>query len=457
MAPGATLGAGGPELGPRSDAEDRANALNMLLDELRDNARQRGYPYALLHAATVPGIEVYLIERTVGDHTQRLLVNQADKMVMVDGLNIGHANLRVRQSFLARFPGYVVRQQVPGSPVPVAVVPGEPTVHEARDEPGRSDRGQWTLVRQVHDGSRTLLLDPQAAMDLGLVVTDRLASVDDMQRYLNTGPDDRVRVRQTWSESLAEWLTRPGVRLALVVLLIVGMFIEMQTVGVGLGAALAGIALLGLLGGPLVLGLAEVWHLVLFFLGVALIIVELFIVPGFGFAGVAGLLCVVIGLVLMVVPTAGGGPMPLPADGTAGVLRTSILTIVAGLTLGFLTLVMLARYYGSIPFLERMVLKSEDAPDQALGDEDDTVPIAPPGLGAAPPIVSQLRIGDRGTVTTALRPSGLAMIGNHTVDVASAGSWIERGQPVRIIEIEGNRVVVEPDNPADAAGPTREG
>ena len=54
-----------------------------------------------------------------------------------------------------------------------------------------------------------------------------------------------------------------------------------------------------------------------------------------------------------------------------------------------------------------------------------------------------IRIGDTGRVTAECRPSGLAEIGGQVVDVVAPGQWIEMGKAVRVVEVHGNRVVVE--------------
>ena len=450
MAPGASLGAAAPAPGRRGGAEERAATIGPLLAELVDNSQKRGYPYALLHAASVPGVEVYEIERDEEDgQTRREFVTQADYRVMVEGDSPNRANAEVRRQFLQNFSRYRVVQPPPGSTTPADHVPGEAQVRVADDD----DRGQWRLVRQVHDGSRPLKLDAGEAVALGIAHTDHVDDVEAMQAYLNTGPDDRVRIRQTWSENLAEFLTLPAVRMILVVILVLAVFIEMQTMGTGIGAAIALAALLALVGAPVILGLAEIWHLVLFFLGIALILVELFIVPGFGVAGLAGLICLVVGLVLMVVPTTGGGIVPMPAEGTAESLRQSILAIVAGVAIAGLLVGLLIRHFGRVPMFDWLILKDEGSErrlDADHGDDEESEAFAmtdpsrtTTAAGAEVTGYGRIRIGATGEVITGLRPAGRVLLDGHAVDVVSSGGWIERGRRVKVVEVEGNRIVVE--------------
>ncbi len=449
MAPGATLGNAAPRMGRRGGADERAATLGPLLAELVDNSQKRGFPYALLHAATVPGVEVYEVERTENGQTRRKLVNQADYMVMVEGESVARANHETRRQFLQDFGRYRVIQPPAGSTIPAEFVPGEAQVRVARAE----DRGQWQLVRRVHDGRGPLKLRGDEAVELGLAHTDHVDSIQAMQAYLNTGPHDHIRVRQTWSENLAEFLTQPGVRMVLVVILVLATFIEMQTMGTGIGAVVALAALLALVGAPLMLGLAEVWHLVLFFLGIGLILVELFIVPGLGVAGLTGLICVVVGLVLMVVPTAGGGIVPMPADGAAEALRHSILAIVAGVLIAAIMVGLLIRHFGTVPLFDWLVLKDEGSQrrlDEAEAEEDTYIPRGPPPAAAGGDVTGygRLSVGATGTAITGLRPAGRVLIAGHATDVVSSGGWIERGRKVKVVAVEGNRIVVEPEGEA---------
>ena len=55
----------------------------------------------------------------------------------------------------------------------------------------------------------------------------------------------------------------------------------------------------------------------------------------------------------------------------------------------------------------------------------------------------EIKVGDRGTVTSQLRPAGRAQIAGQTIDVISVGQWVEQGHDVKVIEIHGNEIVVE--------------
>ena len=410
---------------------ERAKALSPVLNEYRDNAQQNGYDYAPFQAMCVLGVELYLVEDPATG--RRHLVNQADHAVLVGGLSPAEADAQVTaMADLAGTGGAV----------------GRP----ARELADASQRGKWDAVTQlpsgqklldgrVHDGSTLFTLSQTQAMDYGLaeaVVRDQT----EVQALLNAASVGTVG--QTWSERLAKFLTNPFVRAALVAVFGIALFIELLAPGVGLAGGVAVLALLALIGAPILVGLAEVWHIGLMVLGVVMIVIELLSAATFGVMGILGVAAVLAGLVLSAIPTAGGGPVPLPAPGMGGrVASATIATLLAFVVTGFAALGLM-RVYGHVPGLSRFVLS--DGPDSSSDAEE-----APPGpYGPEAPADRGPRVGETGTVRGGgLRPSGSVAFqsasggGEDWVDAVSAGGFVEEGTVVTVVEVSGNRVVVE--------------
>lgn len=408
-------------LAPQAPTVD-AKMVSPWLAEYRDNAERRGYPFALLHAMVVLGVEVFLIERDTPAGIERLLVNEADYLVMVEGLSVLEAERRIEQRF--------AESDLQGV--------GRPTAQVSRDG-GQDDRGQWTLVRRVHDGSTLLTLTQDEAVDFGLAASRDIRTEADLQSLINAEPDAWIRVNQTWSESVARFLSGFWVRAILLGLFIIFAFIELQTPGLGVAGLFAMTALAGVVGAPLILGLAEVWHILLFFLGLALIAIELLVLPGIAVAGLAGVFFVVVGLVLMSVPNTGG-----PMTDSGSPLIASLISVLTGLGIGMMGLLLAARFYNEIPFLRHMVLTSPTGTtaDGSLSESGAAADGAGQEAAALGGAFSGIRVGDEGVVTVTLRPVGRVRIGNRTVDVVCDGGWIDTGTRVRVVEVSGNHVVV---------------
>ncbi|MDX1682747.1 MAG: NfeD family protein, partial [Phycisphaeraceae bacterium] len=301
------------------------------------------------------------------------------------------------------------------------------------------DQGRWRPVSQlpggrplprgmVHDGKTLLTIGPTTAEGINLSEAT-LANDGEVAQWLTASK--LYRVPETWSEGLAAWLTSPMVRGLLVLALLVGAYTEFQAPGLGLPGAVAAAALALLVVGPMLAGLADAIHLVMILFGLLLIAADLFFVMGFGVLALPGLLLMVTGLVLSAVPSQGGA-LPLPPPEAWGLVQRSVLWMLFGVLGGAAGIIMITYYFDQIPGMDRLVLAGAspraDLRPSAEGPAET-------GMGIQP--------GDTGRATTDLRPGGSARIGQQTVDVVSRGTWIERGDEIEVIEIHGNRVVVD--------------
>jgi membrane-bound serine protease (ClpP class) len=414
MSPASTTGDCAPIIpGQELAPTERAKALSPLLEEFRDNARANNKDYALYHAMCVLGVEVYLIEnKSTG---KQKLVNQIDKALMVDG-KLSDSNV-INKNF--------GKDKQTGDPIldDVASV--------SRDVALDEDFGQWKLIKQIHDGKTLLTLNQSRAVEVGLAETDTIKNEADLKKYLNA--NIVAPVTQSWSENMAGWLTHPAVRAVLVLALLIGGYAEFQTPGLGLPGAVAATALVLLIGAPFLIGLAEVWHIILILVGIVLLFVELVITPGFGLPGITGIVFILTGLTLAIIPTTGNGPLPLPAPEMYGRLQVAAMWMLLSLIFGVGGMMAMTRYYGNIPGLNRLILKEPSE------EEKRAVHYHAQNVGTQ----AKLTVGLVGIAATALRPSGQAKLDDQFVDVVSNGSFIDKGTEIKIIEIHGNQVVVE--------------
>ena len=413
MAPSSATGDCAPIVPGMSLAPtERAKALSPLLEEFRDSASQNGHEYVLFHAMCVLGVEIYQVKHKQTGQVK--LVNQADYAVMVKGASPDGGLLgKVLPSF---------------RPDDVAAV----TVSEATE----ADQEQWELVKKIHDGNTLLTLSQTRAIETGLAQAT-VKDAADLQRFLGATqltvfPPNQVAL-------VAYWLNQMWVRMLLIFLLMIGAFIEMQSPGLGVGGLIALISLAVLIAAPYLVGLAQMWHVVLFVVGVLLLMAELFVVPGFGVTGAAGIICVFTGLVLMVVPSSGSGWLPMPAPGMSSVLREAVVYTIAGVLMSFVGFFFLARHFGSIPIFNRLILQ-DLVPAGGPSSSRVGATVMPAQGGGSGVGVCE---GAQGVAITALRPSGSIQINDQIIDVVTLGEWIETGSRVKVVEVRGNRVVVD--------------
>jgi membrane-bound serine protease (ClpP class) len=226
--------------------------------------------------------------------------------------------------------------------------------------------------------------------------------------------------------------------------MLVGAYLEAQSPGLIFPGTLAAVSLTLLLAGPFFAGMGEFWHLLVIALGLGMLIYELF-APHFGVVGILGIVFMLVGLVLSIVPTAHG--VGLPAAEMWGRLMQSVIWAMAAFVFSAIAAGIITHYMGALPVFRRLV--HHNPRNMAVHDAMGAAALSGAGIMSEPvsggDAVGQgmLRAGMTGQTTTQLRPGGRAMIGDAEIDVETLGSWVDVGAPVRVIEVAGNRIVVE--------------
>ena len=223
-----------------------------------------------------------------------------------------------------------------------------------------------------------------------------------------------------WAEGLVRFFTHPLVAPLLLSLGFLGLLIELKTPAFGMAGVFGAICLGLFFGSHYLVGLAGWEEMMLLVAGLALIGVEMFVLPGFGVAGVLGSIGVLGSVYLSLV-----SQFSSEADMSqaAGVLSAAILIVIVGAWALLRTLPRSGRFARSGVMLG-------DATDRATGY-------------ISSPVRDEL-VGATGVALTDLRPSGAAQFGEERVDVVSDSSFIGAGTPVRIVRSEGYRHVVVP-------------
>jgi membrane-bound serine protease (ClpP class) len=237
-----------------------------------------------------------------------------------------------------------------------------------------------------------------------------------LERLGITGAELNV-VSPNWAENLVRFLTHPVLSSLLVTLGMLGIIIELRSPGFGVAGAIGVASLAAFFWGHWLVQLAGWGELLLALGGVALLLLEVFVIPGFGFAGLLGIAALLAALVMSVV---GSGATPEFVMLAAGRILVSLLAAVLA------SFVML-RFMPRTPFGRRLIL------DTGLGAGQE--------YGSAPE--GDVRwLGKRGRASSPLRPAGIADIEGARVDVVSEGEMIEPGTPVEVTRVDGNRIVV---------------
>lgn len=220
-----------------------------------------------------------------------------------------------------------------------------------------------------------------------------------------------------WAEQLVRIFTHPVVSSALMTIGLLGILVEIRTPGFGVPGVVGLASFAIFFWGHWLVRLAGWEELLLVALGLTMLGLELFVIPGFGLAGVLGILALVGGLALSVI---GAGANMAVAIRALGQVVLSLLLAVAGSLL-------LLRLLPRLPYAHTLVLET--------------------GLGsaagyAAAPEADRRWLGKQGAAVGPLRPAGIAEIDGERVDVVSQGEYIDADTPIEVVSVEGNRIVV---------------
>lgn len=233
--------------------------------------------------------------------------------------------------------------------------------------------------------------------------------------------------RPTTLDRLLAWLMNPVVQGIFVMMIVGGIYFELQSPGIGFALV---VAILGavLYFAPLYLeGVAQNWELILFIIGLVLLAVEIFVLPGFGIAGVAGIVAVILGLSFAAIDNDLLRHLPT-GEITVGWILQPILIVIIAATAALIGGLLLSKRFltGTTPLQRKVVLTAEMAPEQ--------------GYVSHPQVASEL-IGNTAEVAAVLRPSGRVIIDGIYYDaIAEEGQFIPRGKQVIITRFEGGVV-----------------
>jgi len=232
-------------------------------------------------------------------------------------------------------------------------------------------------------------------------------------------PGAQVRpLALNWAEQVVRAITHPVVSSLLVSAAMLGILVELRTPGFGVPGAI-GIGSLGLfMWGHWLVALAGWEEFLIILAGVALLLLELLVIPGFGIAGVLGIVALAVGLV-----------MSMMGEGNTVQLVAAVAVRVGfALVLAVLMSLVLLRFMTRLPTGRGLVLQTRLEAEEGY---------------ASPPDLDTALLGQRGSARSMLRPAGIADIGGRRIDVVTDGEMIDAGEPIVVVRVDGNRVVVQ--------------
>ncbi|MBX2911990.1 MAG: nodulation protein NfeD [Cyclobacteriaceae bacterium] len=251
----------------------------------------------------------------------------------------------------------------------------------------------------------------------------QVSSIDDILQRNGVPDYELVRFEVGNVEKVIAFFLNPFISGILILVIMGGLYFELQTPGVGF-PILASITALVLYLVPYYLnGLAQNWEIIALFVGIVLILLEVFVIPGFGLAGITGIAMTVGAMVLIMVNNDFFNFDMVPLND----IIVASLAIFGGLTGGVLLLFVGGVRLSHSGLFKRISLTDTQAQSEGYTSNFNT------GMDL---------VGKTGTAYTVLRPSGKIMVEDQIYDAFSRGDYIEKGDTVKVLGIEGSTLKV---------------
>lgn len=298
----------------------------------------------------------------------------------------------------------------------------DPDLAMRMTDPGHELPNHPNLVKE----GELLTLDYDQATSLGLAAYVA-KDVDDLLNQAGLVNPTIVRPELTWSEKLAGFTVHPVVSSILMLVALSAFYVEFKTPGIGVAAAVGVLMLSLFFWGKMLADLASYLEVVIFVVGLVLILLEIFVIPGFGVAGILGLVCILGSLIFSManLPSNTFDPVNLQ------VLRTPLYVIAGALAMSVPVFMAITRLLPETPMFRGLVTDPNRIP---VAREEDALRSAPPRY-----------VGKKGVAISDLRPGGIVQIGEERVHVMTRGEYIEEGTPVKFIAEHGNEYIVSRD------------
>ena len=228
---------------------------------------------------------------------------------------------------------------------------------------------------------------------------------------------ETIETAENWSEAIVRFLTNPVVASLLTTFGFLGILFELQSPGWGIPGFVGLACLILSLSASYIAQLATMSDMLFVLTGLALILLEVLVIPGFGIAGLGGIGLMIYGLYLLLLPD-----IPVGEE----VLGQAMDGFLIGLVGAVIGLVLLAKLMIKTKFWEQLTApdtqKKEDGYSNTLGWESLQ--------------------GETGIADTDLHPSGWVRVKDQRIFVVSEGEFIEEGKEIKILSVDGNRVLV---------------
>jgi membrane-bound serine protease (ClpP class) len=303
------------------------------------------------------------------------------------------------------------------------IITGKDTIYRWVRDPHIAEAmvDERIAIPGVVDSGKVLTFTAQEAVKFGYCDGIAENTNEVITRYMGYNNYQSVEYKPTLFDNLKGFLMNPAFQAILIMIIIAGIYFEFHTPGFGFPVIAAIIATV-LYFTPLYLdGLLENWELVVFIIGILLILLEIFVIPGFGVTGITGIIFVCAGLIFALLDN---HYFSFEHVQMSDILR-STMTVFSGLLLATGAIVWLSSRIGEKGMFQRIALTTDLSTSESTDQKTHSL------------------VGKTGKAMTVLRPSGKVIIDNEVYDAVSNQGFINSGTTVTVIKFENMQIYVE--------------
>jgi len=273
-------------------------------------------------------------------------------------------------------------------------------------------------IKGIIEKDKILTLNAEQAIKLN-IADNIVLNNEEVLNFLNLRDAKIVHIYPNWAENISRFVTNPVVSSLLLSIGFLGLIIEFWTLGWGIAGSIGMISLSLFFGGHIIVGLAGFETIILFAVGLLLLLAEIFFIPGFGLAGIGGIAAILTSIFL-----------------TFGNIVQATYSILIALGVSVIGFFLLIKYIPSTRAWRKFILSTEQKKElgYTVGTKD----------------LKRLT-GKEGITITPLRPSGIIEVNGKKLNALTQGEYVDSNTKIKIISVEGNKIVVEAANITDRA------
>ena len=232
-----------------------------------------------------------------------------------------------------------------------------------------------------------------------------------------------IKHKETGADKIIGFLISPLISGILIMIIIGGIYFELQSPGVGFPLIASVIAAMLYFAPLYIEGLADNWEIVIFVIGVILILVEVFAIPGFGVAGIAGITMVIAGLTLSMVGNVGLNFSGVAVEAGA----TAFFIVIIAIFLALIGSFWISKKLFTTTIFGHLALEAEQLKTEGFSTSD---------------VKYASMLGKRGIAYSVLRPAGKVMIESDVYDATALTGYIDKGDEVEVVKYETGQLFV---------------